>query len=156
MTDTAESWKWVPDCEGKYAVSDLGRVYSHVSKRFLKPGRMSGGHVSVALGRGNSRCVHELVLTTFVGQRPKGYDARHLNGVHADNRLVNLEWCTRGDNTRDKKWHDGQKNRLTFEQVVEIKSRLSNGDKPRAIAADFGVAPNTIYNIVYGKAHTDV
>lgn len=42
-----------------------------------------------------------LVLTAFVGPRPEGQVARHLNDDRSDNRLVNLEWGTLSENSYD-------------------------------------------------------
>ena len=66
---------------------------------------MTQGHLSVALGRGNSRCVHELVLLAFVGAKPPKHECRHLNGDPADNRLENLAWGTRSENIKDAVAH---------------------------------------------------
>jgi len=99
-----ENWKAVPGHEGRYEVSDLGRVKSFCRRKegvFLRPGRMPGGHLSVALGKGNSQCVHKLVLFAFVGPPPEKHECLHANGVPADNRLENLRWGTRGENIRD-------------------------------------------------------
>jgi len=111
-----ETWKNIPGYEGRYQVSDEGRVRSidrpvrvvchgveavRIAKgKLLRPGRMGSGHVTVALGKGNSRPVHQLVLEAFVGPRPAGCEVLHLNHVPADNRLANLRYGTRGENLR--------------------------------------------------------
>jgi hypothetical protein len=111
-----EQWKDVPGYEGRYQVSDLGRVRSLDHRvrlvchgvettrlspgRLLKPGRSRSGHVSVAIGKGNSRLVHQLVLEAFVGPRPKGAESLHLNHDPKDNRLSNLRYGTRSENLR--------------------------------------------------------
>ena len=103
-----EVWKDIPGYEGRYQVSDQGRVRSFVKSShgvILRPGRMSGGHMSVALGRGNSQCVHKLVLLTFIGSAPEKHECRHLNGVPSDNRLENLRWGTRSENIKDDFLH---------------------------------------------------
>jgi len=103
-----EIWKAVPGYEGKYEVSNLGRVNSFVKYKaglILKPGRMPSGHLSVALGRGHSRCVHELVLLAFIGAPLPKHECRHLNGNPADNRLENLKWGTRSENILDAVAH---------------------------------------------------
>lgn len=169
---TEERWLPVPGYEGSYEVSDMGRVRSldrswqQVSRhgtlhthsmrgRMLRPGPMPGGHLSVALGKGNSHCVHELVLLAFLGPPPPKTEARHLDGDETNNRFVNLVWDTRGNNNRDKKWHKGCKQyKLKPEEVAQIKA------KPKASAtylADlFDVSPSTIYLIRQGKIHIDV
>lgn len=109
-----EIWKPIPGHEGKYEVSCLGNVRSltrrvrlvahgrettRVAKGvLLRPGKTQSGHVTVAIGRGNSRPVHQLVMEAFVGPRPEGNEVLHLNGNPSDNRLENLKYGTRREN----------------------------------------------------------
>jgi len=129
-----ENWKDIPGYEGRYQVSDQGRVrsldalilcsgpvkgayYSSKKGRVLRPGRMPLGHLSVALGKGNSQCVHKLVLISFTGAAPEGYECLHRNGAPDDNRLDNLHWGTRSENMKDAYAHgarDRVKNRAAL------------------------------------------
>jgi hypothetical protein len=111
-----EIWKDIPGHEGRYQVSDEGRVRSidrpvrvvcqgidtvRIAKgKVLRPGRNGSGHVTVALGKGNSRQVHQLVLAAFVGPCPAGCEVLHLNHWRADNRLANLKYGTRSENMK--------------------------------------------------------
>lgn len=104
-----EVWKPIPGYEPKYEVSDAGNVRSrdhwdgrrNVTGRQLRPGTQSKcGHVTVSLGRHNSKTVHSLVLLAFVGARPDGHDVLHMNHVASDNRLVNLRYGTRSENLK--------------------------------------------------------
>ena len=104
-----ETWKDIPGYEGQYQISTFGNVRSFrrsVAPKLLKPGRMPQGHLSVALGRNNSQCVHKLVLLAFVGPAPYKHDCRHLNGNPSDNRLENLRWGTRSENILDAVRHN--------------------------------------------------
>lgn len=108
-----ETWKFVPGYDSKYEVSDQGRIRSYQRRPegcILRPGRMPGGHLSVALGRKNSQCVHKLVLLAFVGAAPDKHECLHINGNPADNRLSNLRWGTRSENMKDAYAH-GARNR---------------------------------------------
>lgn len=103
-----ENWKAIPGYEGQYEVSDQGNVRTFrrgANGRLLKPGRMPQGHLSVALGRRNSQCVHKLVLLAFVGPAPDRHECCHNNGNPADNRLENLRWGTRRENILDAVRH---------------------------------------------------
>jgi hypothetical protein len=71
----------------------------------LRPGPSNYGHLSVVLGRRNTRMVHTLVLEAFVGPRPPGKEACHGNGQPGDNRLSNLRWGTRSENIADAVRH---------------------------------------------------
>lgn len=111
-----EIWKDLPGQEGRYQVSNAGNVRStdrpvrvvchgvdtvRIAKgKLLRPGRNKSGHVTVAIGKGNSRQVHQLVLEAFVGPRPAGCEVLHLNHNPADNRLENLRYGTRSENLR--------------------------------------------------------
>lgn len=174
---TAETWKAVVGFEGAYEVSDLGNVrsldrewaqtsrcgalYTHRMRgRALRPGPMPGGHLSVAIGRSNSQCVHKLVLEAFVGPAPPGHEARHLSGVESDNRLANLKWDTRGNNSRDKKWHKGARTyKLKPPQIREIKRALAKPYRRgiyERLAERYDVAISTIAAIRDHKTHIDV
>ena len=118
-----EQWLDVVGFEKSYEVSNLGRVrskdrswmqrsrlgnmYEHcVRGRVLRPGPSNYGHLSVVLGRGNTRMVLTIGLEAFVGPWPSPkHDARHLNGNPKDNKLSNLGWGTRSENIRDAVRH---------------------------------------------------
>lgn len=107
-----ENWADIPGFTGRYQVSDFGRVRSVdrliVSKnriyrwkgKVLSPGPAQSGHVSVALGRSNSKSVHALVMLAFVGPPPPGMEVLHRNERPADNRLANLKYGSRSENLK--------------------------------------------------------
>jgi hypothetical protein len=117
MNDAVEVWKSIPGYESSYDVSSRGRVRSvarrvrlvvasgtectrGVPARLLKPGPMRSGHLTVCLGKGNSKLVHSLVLLAFVGPRAPDKECLHLNHCPYDNRLENLKYGTRSENLK--------------------------------------------------------
>jgi HNH endonuclease len=58
-------------------------------------------NVRDSLGKIKAHLAHVWVLEAFVGARPKGAIARHLNDDPTDNRLENLMWGTRTENAQD-------------------------------------------------------
>lgn len=170
-----ERWLPVVGQEGKYEVSDQGRVrsldtvqvYSRRDQysgtmitverkrlgRVLRPAPKLSGHVSVVLGRGNSRLVHALVLAAFVGPRPEGMESLHRNGNPADNRLENLRYGTRSENLLDAVEHGAKpvgsrhhQAKLTENDIPIIRDLLkTNG--PSAIGRMFGVNETTIRQV---------
>lgn len=113
----SEQWLPVVGHEGKYEVSDLGRVRGldrldsrgqFVRGRVLAAGVNSAGYLTVVLhadGERSSRQVHALVLAAFVSPRPPGMEGCHGNGDPMDNRLLNLRWDTRSANMQDSIGH---------------------------------------------------
>ncbi len=84
----------------KYAIDKHGNVYGKRGEP-LKGMQVDGYH-KVHLGDG-FHYVHRLVLQTFIGPCPEGYQACHKNNDRADNRLSNLCWGSRKRNARDRK-----------------------------------------------------
>jgi hypothetical protein len=158
-----EKWRPVVGFAGAYAVSNLGRVKS--LERQVRSGRACGGdgwrtvpekllkpilwgpywavHLSQQ-GIVRRRRIHELVLTAFVGQRPKGKRCRHLDGDLNNNALTNLRWGTHQENEADKALHgttaNGQRNgnsKLTEDQVRQI---LHSPKIQSEVAKQFGIS----------------
>lgn len=103
-----EKWLPVVGFEGRYEVSDDGRVRNLRRGRLVKH-RISRGYVVYGLmkedGRRYSTGVHRLVLTAFVGPCPDGFEGAHEDGNRMNNRLSNLRWSTRMDNIADRSRH---------------------------------------------------
>ena len=113
-----EIWKSVEWYSTMYEVSNLGRVKSLQSgnPEILKPYKNKGKHgwyYRIALWEGGKRkryYVHRLVAMAFI--EGKGtYDSKgkprnevnHLNFDTMDNRVENLEWCSKSENVEH--WH---------------------------------------------------
>lgn len=113
----AEAWRPVPGYEGRYEVSDRGRVRSlprrdmrgrRIDSRLLSINTHPSGHQSVKLSHDGKYCaakVHRLVLMAFIGPAPDGHEACHNDGDPGNNHLSNLRWGTRSDNLRDRVRH---------------------------------------------------
>ncbi len=101
-----EAWRPVAGYEGRYDVSDLGRVWSVKSQKELRPGPNSRGYLCVSLYDGSrpkkprSHCVHDLVMAAFIGPKPDGYQVDHGRLGKQCNAVTNLEYVTCGENIR--------------------------------------------------------
>lgn len=107
-----EEWRKVDGFEN-YSVSNMGRIRCdgftdpagkrHSSRvKVLNPG--ADGRIRATLtrdGKAHTKLVHPLVLTAFVGPRPKGMVACHWDDVPSNNAVENLRWGTRRDNAHD-------------------------------------------------------
>lgn len=154
-------WKPVPQYEELYAVSNLGEVvrtkpYKNSSDSPLK-GQMTYGYLRVNLcrnGKGRIFLVHRLVVAAFLGI-PEGKVINHLNGIRTDNRLENLEVCTRKENEQHKrdvlKSTAYNNSKLNFDTAEQIRALLRKGVRPDVLAAQFGVTSGNIYHIKNGS-----
>lgn len=157
-----EIWKEVPGYEGRYVASNLGRVkscdrcvysknrYTHmpfkrnIKGQILRPGSQKSGHITVSLGRKNSKPVHEIICLTFIGKPTFTEEVRHLNGNPKDNRLCNLAYGTRTENILDVFYQGKRWRKLNMEEVEEIRFGLACGFKGNELARMYGVSDTTI------------
>jgi hypothetical protein len=91
-------WRELPEYPG-YLFSEDGQVYSHHSKRPLKPQAVNG-YLTVTLGRGQQVSVHRLICAAFHGPAPQGMAVNHKDLNRHNNNADNLEWTTQSDNVK--------------------------------------------------------
>lgn len=112
-----ETWLPIPDYEGLYEVSDLGRVRSlprpYCRGRILRETSHSRRYLQVGLsqnGVAKTRLIHQLVMEAFVGPCPGGQEIRHLDGTRSNNALTNLTYGTPHENQQDSLRHGTNNN----------------------------------------------
>jgi len=106
-----EQWRPIPEFEGLYEASDLGRIRS--PRVMLKQRLNNKGYPVVELskdGRSRESLVHRQVLLAFQGGPPPGNECRHLNGIPTDNRIENLAWGSHSENAVDQVAHGTHRN----------------------------------------------
>lgn len=162
-----EIWKDIDGFEGLYKVSNLGRVkslerlvkHSATSKRLTKDRILKSNnnkrYQTVVLCdrvKKTTFLVHRLVGIMFIPNENNYSEINHKNGIKSDNRMSNLEWCSRSQNeqhaydngltTTHSENHHSSK--LTNSDIPKIKELLSCGLKQREIAKIFNVSESTI------------
>lgn len=164
---TAIEWSDVPGWPG-FRASSVGELIGP-SGRVLHAMAHHSGHLYVLhrvggrMGKQAKLWVHRAVLLAFVGPCPDGMEARHLNGVPADNRRTNLAWGTPAENAEDKRRHGtlpvGERSgtaKLSIDAVVAIRQRHLEGEGVRALGRAFGVSHTQIRKIVAREAWAHV
>ena len=109
---TAPRWRVCP-VNHRYAVSDTGTVRNKKTRRHIKRIDNGRGYLRVKLTHKNGArwyAVHLLVLRTFDCPRPApDFEGCHHNGNRKDNKLNNLFWKTKDQNTADRVKHCAQR-----------------------------------------------
>lgn len=108
-----EIWKDIPEYEGLYQASNLGRIRSvnridncnrpRVGK-ILKFIKSNSGYFQVHFSKnGGTRVllVHRLIAKAFL-ENPNNYSCvNHIDGNKLNNNVDNLEWCTQSHNVNE-------------------------------------------------------
>jgi hypothetical protein len=165
-----EIWVEIPEFEGIYSVSNLGRIRRDIpggrfsAGRILKPLPIKGNNYQqVCLYKNRAGTywkIHRLVMLAFVGPRPEGMEIDHINCCQSDNRLINLEYVTAKTN-RERAKQNGRypigsnnpNSKLTEMEVRHIRNQLNACKKGRkalsqSLAAYYGVSYQLIQAIV--------
>lgn len=162
-----EIWKDVVGYEGRYVVSNTGKVKRADVDKTMKFSVNKKGYLKVALsarGALKSCAVHRVVAFAFLENPENKPEVNHINGVKMENNVENLEWCTRDGNIahaintglRDYKSMTGEKShlsKLTEKEVREIRL-LRSGTKLTLlkIAKKYNVTKDAIYDIVHFRS----
>ena len=100
-----EIWKDIKGSEGKYQVSNLGRIqslnYRGSGKNHILSTTIINGYTAIVFrvnGVYKSHLVHRLVAEAFIPNPEGKPHVDHINTVRTDNRVENLRWCTRAEN----------------------------------------------------------
>lgn len=159
-----EIWKDIPDYEGLYQVSNLGRVKSleryvkHLSgsMKLLKERILviikNGGYYRVTLSKNNikkAKTIHRLIGESFIPNPNNLPFINHIDGNKLNNSVENLEWCTSQENcihavyTGLMSSQSGEKNpssKLDEKQVREIRNLHKKGTSYKELSILYGIS----------------
>ncbi len=177
---SGEIWNDIPEWEGYYQASSLGRIKSlqrcvtinknggshlkRIDEKILKACPNEAGRLMVVLVRPNKRrgyTVHRLIGKTFLPNPLNLPEINHINTIYTDNRVVNLEWSTQEDNIlhaikygkigRKRELHPRAK--ITEEDAYFIRLLFRTGlFSQQHIANIYDLPQTSISMIVLGKS----
>ena len=174
-----EEWKDIPNFEGKYQVSNCGRVrslprYRKCNKnsgyfqngKILKPYLNDSGYCVVGLHLGDNKYkqmkVHIAVAECFASKNNDQNEqlvVNHIDSNKLNNCYTNLEWVTQKRNVEhsvENGTFGVKRVALNNEQINEIRKTFKNRDRncgASALGKRFGVSPQTILRIVRGEGY---
>lgn len=164
-----ERWEDISGYEGLYRISNQGRVW-RVDRGALVALQTEklrthnrGGYIFVSLwrdGRRKNFKVHRLVVTSFAGRIPSGYEVNHIDGNKANNIISNLEVITRSQNIQhaiaSKGLYRGENHTQSKLNEDAVRVIRTGGMSVKELAARFDVIPKTIRNVKNGKTWNHV
>lgn len=177
-------WRPVPGYEGRYEVSNDGQVRSldritphnigknqRIRGRLLSPVKNDSGYLCVwfRAGRKMRKClrVHRLVAAAFIPNPEDKPEVNHLDNNPLNNRVENLEWCTRTENLQHMT-NQGRRARpmlgkrapvaiLADEEVRELRAAYEAGGISFAkLGERFGVSKRCAMRCAKRESYSDV
>lgn len=180
-----EIWKDIDDFSGWYQISSLGRVKSvgryirtktrqlYLKEKILTPYLNSNGYYRITLsknGKETKKYIHQLVASAFVNNPFNKPHVNHINNIHTDNSVSNLEWVTHGENIKHywdnfevkghretigmmgKKVLDENRKRNIVNQIDPITLKII-ATYPSVLEAErkTGIENSTIHRVIHGQ-----
>lgn len=160
-----EIWKEIPNYPEYYA-SNLGRIKSlkRTNPIIMKPGKHRDGYYQLSIRKDNKEqklLIHRLIAITFLPNPGNKETVNHKDSNRCNNRVGNLEWCTKLENMQHAARNNRMSNRigeinpktkLNIEEVDEIRKRLDGNFTLREIAEEFKVTTGCIASIKSGRS----
>lgn len=171
-----EIWKDIPEFEGLYQVSNLGRVKSlkrtiitsNGKKVTYKPKYLSilehyKGYLYTRIQYKNNQksfYIHRLVAQAFIPNPNNLPEVNHIDGDKTNNCVENLEWC----NDTENKEHAKNNNllavgknccrKMTKEDVINVRSIKDKTIKELAKMYDISIT--SMSNIINYKSYKNI
>lgn len=135
MEQKNEIWIPIKDTNGKYSVSNLGRIVNNDSGKIRKLCYDQKGYLRVRLSvNGDMRPfkVHRVVAICFIENPYNKREVNHINGIKDQNNVSNLEWVTSSENAKHA--HLTGLNKISdYQKEVARKTLTSNSYSSKKI-----------------------
>jgi hypothetical protein len=141
------------EIEKDYFVTQDGKVFSKRKFNKLTELKLSktghGGYVKVRINN-KDYFVHRLVAKAYIIKPFDKEIVNHINGIKHDNRVENLEWCTRSENSKHAydiglhKPYTGIKDKGNNKYYKEWCELFEYGKSFRSIGRQYNVSHHTV------------
>jgi len=102
------NYTWLYKVSNLWNVKSLKRIDNNnhlIKEKLLKKEILKTSYVNITLckfWKTKRLLIHRLVCLIFLDNPKNKEQVNHKNGIRDDNRLINLEWCTRSENELHK------------------------------------------------------
>lgn len=154
-----EIWKPIPEFEGLYEISNLGRVKSLVGwdgRKFIKREMIiktfprSSGYYYAILRKNRkvyTRSLHTLIAEVFI-PNPNNYDVvNHIDLNKHNNDISNLEWCSKGWNIKHGHLF-GETKSFVRNYRLYAEEYINTDKTTEEVARTFGVSQSTVVKAI--------
>lgn len=145
--------KIIPNTNDCYSATEDGKIFSHNGGKTVEKIQFTNGAGYKSVGiydKGKQRrfYVHQLVMRTFVGDKPfLKANINHIDGDKNNNSISNLEYCTYKENhahaiqngLRNPVGEGNGRAKLTKEKVIVMRHLYDIGNPSNTIARLFGI-----------------
>lgn len=175
-----EEWRSIDGFEGRYQISNLGRVLSlpkiittnvfnkakvetSTKERIIKGRKDKDGYIIADLSDSSGKLhkcrVHRLVANAFIEKVDGKEMVNHKNGQKDDNRASNLEWCTNKENlthAHHELYNDCHHyyNERTVALYSEDMNLVKEFKSCASAARHLGVSAQAVASCLSGKSKT--
>jgi len=168
-----ESWHSIPGYKNLYEINieteeikSLSRRVNHMNIGFRETGertfkpRVSNGYKTTSLykkGVMKNIFIHRVIAKLFIPNPKNQPCINHKNGIKTDNRIENLEWCTKKENTAHAhkvglikaKGENNGRAKITLEIAKKIRSEYIPNKVTRVMLANrYGICKGMVDHIL--------
>ena len=152
----AEEWKEIKDFNSYY-VSNFGRI-KHKNK-ILKPIKSRNGYLHIFLYKNKIKkqfLIHRLVAIEFIDNTSEYNEVNHIDSDKENNRIDNLEWCTRKQNVHHF-LSTNNRNDTNAKEVIQYDlygNLIKKYKSIRSASTETGISPHNIIFCCRGQKTT--